>query len=347
MAEVYSGDVKQLLTDDCVVAVVAQQRLRPVEGHGMPFFPPTYLGSNDKPTYCISPLPDGGNLCTVDSVQSQANRIEEAFTAPPYRALIRKVEVTAALANRETLTLDMLQLGHRLADAAVRLSTLSQEASLAMCAFKQSPDEIARLAPMSLLCGMWDSRGEGSQLKIPRAFGASITARNVAPLRRMATFTGSFWSKDLGLDEKHSAEGIDPVPTGEALGGVTASGDILRSATLNLIALRQNVHMKTGQAPSDAALYILGLGLVALSMQPESFLRQGCLLVADGALDCRVVLRDGREQTLTLDAQAALAFATQAAQRFGIPDLAPICATFEKERLQQAKPAKEKLAKAK
>ena len=65
------------------------------------------------------------------------------------------------------------------------------------------------------------------------------------------------------------------------------------------------------------------------------------------ALDCRVVLRDGREQTLTLDAQAALAFATQAAQRFGIPDLAPICATFEKERLQQAKPAKEKLAKAK
>ena len=197
-----------------------------------------------------------------------------------------------ALANRETLTLDMLQLGHRLADAAVRLSTLSQEASLAMCAFKQSPDEIARLAPMSLLCGMWDSRGEGSQLKIPRAFGASITARNVAPLRRMATFTGSFWSKDLGLDEKHSAEGIDPVPTGEALGGVTASGDILRSATLNLIALRQNVHMKTGQAPSDAALYILGLGLVALSMQPESFLRQGCLLVADGALDCRVVLRD-------------------------------------------------------
>lgn len=29
MAEVYSGDVKQLLTDDCVVAVVAQQRLRP------------------------------------------------------------------------------------------------------------------------------------------------------------------------------------------------------------------------------------------------------------------------------------------------------------------------------
>ena len=31
-----------------------------------------------------------------------------------------------------------------------------------------------------------------------------------------------------------------------------------------------------------------------------------------------IVLRDGREQTLTLDAQAALAFATQAAQRFGI-----------------------------
>lgn len=347
MAEVYSGDVSQLLSDDRVVAVVTQQRLRPVEGHGMPFFPPTYLGSNDKPTYCISPLPNGGNLCTVDSVQSQANRIEEAFMAAPYRALIRPVVVTAALPNDQKLTLDMLQLGHRLADAAVRLSTLSEQASQAFQAFKQSPDDIARLSPMSLLCGMWDSRGEGSQLKIPRAFSASITARDVTPIRRMATFTGSFWSKDLGLDDKHSEEGIDPVPAGEALGGVVASGEILRTATLNLIALRQNVHWKAGQASSDAAQYILGLGLVALSMNTDAFLRQGCLLVADGELDCHVVMRDGSEQKLTFDAKAALEFATLAAMRFGIPELEPISATFQKERLQQAKSKKEKAAKAK
>lgn len=346
MAELYSVGIDRLLADAPVVAIVTQQKLRPAEGQGMPFFPPTYLGQNDQPTYCISPLPEGGNLCVVDSVQSQANRIEEAFLAPPYRALIRKVEVTARLANDQTRTLDMLQLGHRLADAAVTFSTLAEQARQAMQAFAQTPDEIARLSPMSLLCGMWESRGEGSQLKIPRALSAMISARNVTPLRRMATFTGSFWSKDLGLDEKHSAEGIDPVPAGEALGGVTAAGDIVRTATLNLVALRQNLKVEAGQEPPAAAQYVLGLGLVALSMQPEVFLRQGCLLVADGPLDCRVVLRSGAEQTFALDHAQALDHTQRMAAQFGIPQLPPIAATFEVERLLQAKPAK-KTAKAK
>lgn len=339
------SDLTHLLGDDDIVAIVASQRLRPAEGDGMPFFPPTYLGSDDKPTYCISTLPNGGNLCTVDSVQSQANRIEEAFLHPPYRELVRKIEVTALLANGQHKTLDMLELGHRLADAAVTFSSLKDTAQQALRAFAQGPEEIARLSPMSLVCGLWESRGETAQLKIPRAFSATITARNVSPLRRMATFTGSFWSKELGFADKHAEAGIDPVPAGEALGGVIAQGSIERTATLNLIALRQNCHIAPAQPTTDCARYLYGLGLVALTMQPEAFLRQGCLLVAAEEVRARVVTRRGLEHPLALNHGQALAFAQAGALAFGIADLPPLQAQFDPDAVQKSKAAKTPKAK--
>ena len=347
MSDTYTGDLSQLFTEGSVVAVVAKQRLRPVEGVGSPFFPPTYLGSNDKPTYCVSPLGDGKNLCTVDSVQSQANRVEEALMDEPYRSLIRKVEVTAKLPNEGSKTLDMLQLGHRLADAAVTFSDIAGQAHAALRSFTNGPDEIAKLSPMSLLCGLWESRGEDTQLKIPRAFSATITARDVRELRRMATFTGSFWSKELGLEGTRSTEGLDPVPAGEALGGVVAEGEILRTATLNLIALRQNCKVLPTQPASPAARYVFGLGLVAMTMQPEIFLRQGCLLVADGEATVRVVTRNGQETDFALSHADALAFAQAAAAEFGVSALKPLSAVFQTEKVVTPKVGKDKPARGK
>lgn len=347
MSGTYSGDLNQLLADAAVVALVTKQRMRPVDGPGAPFFPPTYLGSNDRPTYCISTLGEGKNLCTVDSVQSQANRVEEAFLEEPYRSLIRKVEVTAKLPNNGSRTLDMLQLGHRLADAAITFSTIADQANAALRSFVNGPDEIAKLSPMSLLCGLWESRGEGSQVKIPRAFSATITAHEVRELRRMATFTGSFWSKDLGLEGTRSTEGLDPVPAGEALGGVVAQGEILRTATLNLVALRQNCKVAPGQPASPAARYIFGLGLVAMAMQPETFLRQGCLLVADGEPTSAVVTRSGQELTVALAHADALGYAKAAAEVFGIQGLAPVAAEFQTEKVEKPKAAKDKTTRGK
>lgn len=337
MPPVPAGDLDRYLANDDAIAIVSSQHLRPADGDGQPFFPPTYLGGDDKPTYCISTLDDGHNFCVVDSVQSQANRVEQAFLSEPYRSLIPRVTVTAQLANGEQETLDMLQLGHRLADAAVTFSTLADNAQAAIRAFAQSSDEIARLSPMSLLCGMWESRGKTSQLKIPRAFSATITARDVQPLIRMATFGGSFWSKDLGLDGKRSEEGLDPVPSGRALGGVLASGEIKRTATLNLIALRQNCGIRSSRAPTAVADYIFGLGLVALTMPIGNFLRQGCLLVPGSELQLSVVFRDGREESLACSKEQALALADSASKAFGIPALKPIDAKFMTDRLAKEK----------
>ncbi|MBK5914357.1 type I-U CRISPR-associated RAMP protein Csb1/Cas7u [Rhodocyclus purpureus] len=339
-----SDPLYDLLHNPHAVALVSRQQLRPVEGEGTPVFPPTYLGSNDNPTYCISPLGGERNLCVVDSVQSQANRVEQVFLQPPYRALVREVSVTARLANQESRTLDMLELGHRLADAAVAFSTLAGEASAALRSFKEGPDQIAKLSPMSLLLGLWESRGEDSQLKIPRAFSASISARDVRQLRRMATFTGSFWSRDLGLEGKHSAEGLDPVPAGEALGGVIADGEIVRTATLNLIALRQNC--KVGSEPASAAArYIASLGLVALTLPPYGFLRQGCLLVGAGPVELKLIARDGSETAFALTHDEALVIAQAAATAFGVHLLEPKRAEFDTSRVTSAKAAKEKPVK--
>ncbi|MGF6751874.1 type I-G CRISPR-associated RAMP protein Csb1/Cas7g [Paraburkholderia sp. MM5482-R1] len=334
MARTFHPNLRDILTDGNIVAIVAKQRLRAADGPGTPIFPPTYLGSDDRPTYCISLLDDGGNVCVVDSVQSQANRIEAAFMDEPYRSLVRRVQVTAQLPNAETRTLDMLQLGHRLADAAVTFSTLAEQAKAAMHSFGDGPDEIARLSPMSLLFGMWESRGEKRQTRIPRALSSTITARNVRVLRRMATFAGSFWSKDLGLEGKRSSEGLDPVPTGEALGGIMAEGEILRSATLNLVALRQNCKITTAVPVSPAAWYMFALALVAITVPSESYLRQGCLLVGDGDIEIRVVARSGKDENLTLDHQNILGIARDAARDFGVSTLEPIEAVFQTDRLE-------------
>ena len=57
------------------VALVWKQQLEPVEGEGGVFFPPTYADVG----YNIDKLGDGTLVATVDSVGSQANRIEPIF----------------------------------------------------------------------------------------------------------------------------------------------------------------------------------------------------------------------------------------------------------------------------
>ncbi|HTV30504.1 MAG TPA: type I-U CRISPR-associated RAMP protein Csb1/Cas7u, partial [Xanthobacteraceae bacterium] len=54
------------------VALTCKQKLLPVEGEGGVIFPPTYADIG----YNIDTLSDGTKVATIDSVGSQANRIE-------------------------------------------------------------------------------------------------------------------------------------------------------------------------------------------------------------------------------------------------------------------------------
>lgn len=325
--------LKALLLDTQAVAIVCRQALESAEGSGAVVFPPTYPGKSrdDGPEYNISRFEGGKNVCTIDSVQSQANRIEAAFLADPYRALVRQVSVRAKLAAGTEKVIDLLEAPHRLADAVIRFSDLQEQAEDAFRAFRSNPIKVAELSPMSLLMGAWDSRG--TQCKIPRTLTARIDAYDVQLLQRRALYSAALTSKELGHEDgKLSGIGLDNVPSGPSPAGVIADGGICREAVLNLVALRQNCQTTAGTEARDTlSPYIFGLGLVALSLQPEAFLRQGCLLVSAGPVEAYVRCLDGSRRPLVLSSELALAYARDAATAFGVPSLVPLCGNFQPE----------------
>ena len=71
------------------VAVVVQEELEPVLGQGSVFFPPTFApaeGSKETPEYVIDQT-NTGQVALVDTIGSQANRMEPLFKTPPYSEL--------------------------------------------------------------------------------------------------------------------------------------------------------------------------------------------------------------------------------------------------------------------
>lgn len=293
-------------------------------GPGGSVFPPTYAGHDG---YSIDPLPDGRNRCVLDSVQSQANRIEPLFMETPYAELVPQVVVRAG-----DVSYNVLEMGHRLADASARFSSLSEKIDVAFKALANDRDAtpIAKASPLSLVLGVWDSRGTG--VKVQRAFSSSIYADDVVPLTRATQFFPSFSAENVDvleklkkeIEKKSSVIGLSHVPS-DGRGGVLVRGTIVREGILNLIALRQ---LRGAGERETAALraYLLGLSLLAMSVPQDYNLRSGCQLVRDGAdaVVSLLVERTGDETSLTLDHEEALALARRAAKDFGVDKNLPV-----------------------
>jgi CRISPR-associated protein Csb1 len=307
------------------VALVLKQHLVPVEGEGGVFFPPTYA---DLPTgYNIDTLADGTKVVTVDSVGSQANRIEPLFaTDEALAALIPQIKVSIDGDH----SVSLLEAGHRLGDAIVRSSDLKDEAQAAFKSFlaRGDAEPLAKLGPTSLVFGVWDSRD--TQAKLPRLLQSVIRAWDVDRLTRSAQYVPAADYSKLEVfseDEKEKSEGnaksplaqrgFVAVPAIGAHGGVVARGPIIRDVTLNLVALRRLA------AQTDTAKlqrYILGLALVAATEPMDGFLRQGCLLVPKlpDPSGWEQVARTGERVPVPLTNAHARALARQWALDFGV-----------------------------
>ena len=102
-----------------VVALHLKQKLVPVEGEGGVIFPPTYADIG----YNIDTLSDGTKVATIDSVGSQANRMEPLFKRPEYAALVPRIEIILSAAKKNGVQIErrqsLLDLAHRSADAVV------------------------------------------------------------------------------------------------------------------------------------------------------------------------------------------------------------------------------------
>lgn len=173
------------------------QRLQPAGGPGDKIFPPTWPGArrNDPPRHVFEKRRiDWREVWCVllDSVQSQANRLEEALLAaaddsdPGARLPLPYVTVdfcAAELAPLERIT--SMDAPHRVYDAILRDSHIdgkpfmeSKDGRRLAAATPADAAALLELSPNALLFGAWHSQGEGGGIgaKFPRALVSEIMA---------------------------------------------------------------------------------------------------------------------------------------------------------------------------
>lgn len=322
---------------DASVALHLRQPLAPVEGPGSVIFPPTYADSplNQRDFgYNIDELSDGTRIATIDSVGSQANRMEPLFLSAkdgepenPRARLVPQIDITYDNGKSRSI----LEAGHRLGDAVIRSTELKDRAHEAFEAFLDWNDvaPLARLAPTSLVFGVWDSRD--TQAKLPRIVQSTIRAEDVDVLTRSAQYNPALDYAELEVfseadQEKQQGDPKSPlakrgfvhVPAVKTHGGIIARGPIRRDVTINLVALRR-LEGENGQA---LRRYVLGLALVAATAPLDGFLRAGCLLTLDPDEDgvWHSVSRNGKRVAASLNEETALTYARRAADAFGVGD---------------------------
>lgn len=320
--------------DNGPAALVIREHLVPVEGTDGVFFPATYapqLGADrDKEKfqggYNIDRFPDGTNVCLVDSVGSQANRIEPLFAQEGYDDLVPQIVVTFPTNG---IRLNLLHANHRAADAIFRCSAFEQELRTAFQErLRGNFEKLAQFAPTSLVFGVWDSRDTSA--KVPRLLASTIRAFNVREHTRSANFLTQM-TVDLAkldiLPGAGSKEGFANALDSKAPGGVQLmpNGSIRRDITVSLAALRRLVVLEAdGTLSTDRTKklrrYILGLTLVALTAPIDPFLRQGCNLVpnADAPKEFKLVNLDGTRPDFALSHADAVEYAREAMTKFGI-----------------------------
>lgn len=252
---------------------------QPAGGRGDKVFPSTYEGG----TYATEERvdPDGGEIrqCVLlDSVQSQANRMESALLEEHrYGTIALPLLVTRfddpSLLSKFTVT--SLEAPHRIADAIFRDSLLdgkifrrSEKGSILDVAEVRNSTGIFGLCPTALLFGMWDSTGPrgGMGAKFQRALVSEIIGYDAVPGKRTSSRldpaqiqreAGMLYENGSGSDEaphwqlqkngKGKKLGKDGKPSEANHGNVTPSivdgGFTISKATqttvLSLTALRR------------------------------------------------------------------------------------------------------------
>ena len=321
------------LTSDGPAALVIREHLIPVEGADGVCFPATF--ANDNNGYNIdgedrTRTPDAKNVALIDSVGSQANRIEPMFAEGAYAKLVPQIIIKAG-----EKSINLLNAGHRAGDAIARCSGLRSDLQNAFKeVLKGNSLPLAKIAPTSLVFGVWDSRD--TQAKLPRLIAATVRAYDVRQLTRSAQYWAGASPDPVTIydhesilgpikDEKdkneRSAAGFTHVPSTGAHGGVIAEGGIRRDAVLALSALKL---LKAGtdneENTEKLQRYILGLALVAFTKLPLGYYRQGTILVLDPdkQREFSEVALDGTRTACTITHKEALDFARAAVKEFGV-----------------------------
>lgn len=157
------------------VAIRAVSRLEPAGGSGDKVFPPTYVKEGQSTTkYAFETRKvDGRDVETVllDSVASQANRMEEALLEGWRRGELQFPVISVDFSGQPGLEdlgqITSLQAPHRVADAILRDSVDAnglpfRQTAIGRAVTDARPNHATamyRYCPTALLFGVWDSTG--------------------------------------------------------------------------------------------------------------------------------------------------------------------------------------------
>jgi len=187
--------LKQLVAGD-TVAIRGTATLEPAGGPGDKIFPPTHAvdDKNKKPgaKYAFETRRIAGHDVTcvlLDSVQSQANRMEEALEAlwADRQIALPVVSVDFSSVAPEVGRVTSLTAPHRIADALLRDSLLDGQLFRLSAIGKSFTDAstknataLFRVCPTGLVFGLWDSTGPkgGLGAKFQRALVSEIVGVN-------------------------------------------------------------------------------------------------------------------------------------------------------------------------
>jgi CRISPR-associated protein Csb1 len=187
--------LKQLVAGD-TVAIRGTATLEPAGGPGDKVFPPTHAvdDKNKKPgaKYAFETRRIDGHDVTcvlIDSVQSQANRMEEALQAlwADRQIAIPVVSVDFTSIAPEVGRVTSLTAPHRIADALLRdslldgqLFRLSDIGRSFTDASTRNATALFKVCPTGLVFGLWDSTGPkgGLGAKFQRALVSEIVGIN-------------------------------------------------------------------------------------------------------------------------------------------------------------------------
>jgi CRISPR-associated protein Csb1 len=172
-----------------------RRRLQPAGGEGDKVFPPTFAGA----VYAIEQRRVPGRELPVtcvllDSVQSQANRMEEALQEALERGELQIPTIEVDFSKADLLDpvgrVTSLQTPHRIADAILRDSNYDGQPFRKSAVGKEldfaratNATPLYRLCPTALLLGMWDSTGPkgGLGVKFERAMVSEVVGIGVPP----------------------------------------------------------------------------------------------------------------------------------------------------------------------
>jgi CRISPR-associated protein Csb1 len=267
--------------------------LQPAGGPGDKVFPPTYEGGK----YATEKRRLNGELVDsvlIDSVQSQANRIEAALLDAWQHKTIGFPMILVDFNNTvvpEVGRISTLETPHRIADAILRDSLLKdipfRASEVGKClndVSNRNSTALYKLCPVALILGMWDSTGPrgGGGAKFARALVSEIigigvvqgvkTSSRIDPLQIMKQ-AGPIYKMPNGdwtLDEKRAAIkdkkavvwGKEGKPSEINHGNVTPSvndGGVtidkaIQTSVLSLPALRRLRFPLNDQPESDNAV---------------------------------------------------------------------------------------------